>query len=414
MGQGFSDIQDLPENFRSKELKTIFDCIKRSQSLQLIGLTGSGKSLFLKAISESVNIQKSYLGVEIKNFKIVLIDLKFCVEKDLNSILNFITGKLGSDNSENTNSLVLQLESTVSKIVTGGRRLVFIFDSFNEVPNPENLFKVLKALYDQHRGKLSYIFAVNHEVDLNKSFDEIKNITSILTENRIFISPLNTKDFQWFAKEQQNYLNQKLTPANVNKLFTLTGGYMATAKRIIEAMKDESTLEDIEINPEKIKGLDYHFQTLLKDLSEEKEALLNLINSKITNNDENSEKYLKKTFIIDNEDKFIIPLFRTYLENIGSKQIKYPQEVLNDKIIINSKLTSSEYKILKYLCNNLDKFCDREEIIENVWGANSKKGISDHALDQIVYRVRKKLERNDPQLKIETVWGRGHKAILSS
>lgn len=413
MGLGFSDIDHFPSKFRVKELTEVFECVERSQSVQLIGPTGSGKSLMLKAIVESETFKESYFGEKSDNYKFVLVDLKFCIEKNLASIIKFIISKIISGKEEFANE-DLNLENIFTKTTKNNSHLTLIFDSFNEIPNPKNLFKILKAVHDQNRGKLSFIFAVNHEVDVNKNFEELVNITSILTENRIFVPPLTENDFYWFLEEQQKYLNKTLSKKEVDNIFRLSGGYMATAKRIIEALKDGEDIKSITASPEKISSISYHFQTLLKDLVEEKETLNNLVNNKISTKDEANMKYLKRSYILNNEAEFIIPLLKTFLINTNSKILINPQEMINDRIMVNAKLTASEFKVLKYLCNKLEKFCDRDEIVENVWGDKSFKGISDHALDQIIYRLRKKIENTDPQLKIETIWGRGHKATLKN
>ncbi len=411
MGIGFADSNSFPGHFRKKELRKIFECVKRSQSVQLVAPTGSGKSLILKAITESKNIARLYMGEDTSNFKFALVDLKFSVEKDLKSLLGYISKKLNFSRGKATN---LQFDEVVTKLIEQNGHLVIIFDSFNEIPNPASLFTILKAVYDEHRGKLCYIFAVNHQVNLRETMNEFRHLGALLTENVLFLTPLVREDFDWFIGEQESYLNMKLSTSEYQKLFKLTGGYMATAKRIMETMKDRISLVEIEKAPEKIERINYHFQTLLKDFMAESGSLINLVNKRAALTDLANIKYLQKTNIINSDNQITIPLFQTYLENVSRDSNIASHEVITDKIIINSSLTAQEHKIIKYLSSKLNRFCSRDEIIENIWGENQNRGVSDHALDQIIYRLRKKLEKNDPQLKIETVWGRGHKAILTS
>ena len=62
---------------------------------------------------------------------------------------------------------------------------------------------------------------------------------------------------------------------------------------------------------------------------------------------------------------------------------------------------------------NKDKVLEKEEIINAVWGEQKTTlGVTDQALDQLVFRLRKKIEENpnSPSF-IQTVKGRGFKFI---
>ena len=72
-------------------------------------------------------------------------------------------------------------------------------------------------------------------------------------------------------------------------------------------------------------------------------------------------------------------------------------------------LTSLEFKLLKFLLENPDRLIQRDEIIESVWqDTKSQEGVTDQALDQLIFRLRKKIEDdpNNPN-HLQTVKGRG-------
>jgi len=70
-------------------------------------------------------------------------------------------------------------------------------------------------------------------------------------------------------------------------------------------------------------------------------------------------------------------------------------------------LTAKEYDFLVYLVKNKNKVFTREQLINSIWGYDF---IGDtRAIDDLVKRVRKKLEHESSTLEITTVWGYGYK-----
>jgi two-component system, OmpR family, alkaline phosphatase synthesis response regulator PhoP len=77
--------------------------------------------------------------------------------------------------------------------------------------------------------------------------------------------------------------------------------------------------------------------------------------------------------------------------------------------VLSDQLTSSEFRLLRYLLQNEDRVIEREELINVVWGDNkSTAGITDQAVDQLIFRLRRKIEEdaNHPT-HLQTVKGRG-------
>ena len=84
-------------------------------------------------------------------------------------------------------------------------------------------------------------------------------------------------------------------------------------------------------------------------------------------------------------------------------------EIKKGEVIISDTLTSSEFRLLKFLLENPDRLLQRDEIIESVWqDTKSQEGVTDQALDQLIFRLRKKIEDdpNNPN-HLQTVKGRG-------
>lgn len=68
-------------------------------------------------------------------------------------------------------------------------------------------------------------------------------------------------------------------------------------------------------------------------------------------------------------------------------------------------LTGMEFSLLWYLAKNRHRAVGREELLEKVW--SFKNPVETRATDDVVKRLRKKLESADSAVRIETVWGFG-------
>ncbi len=73
-----------------------------------------------------------------------------------------------------------------------------------------------------------------------------------------------------------------------------------------------------------------------------------------------------------------------------------------NKVVSSEKMDQTEYKILSYLIQHADKLVSRDELKNAIWG--SGEGVSESALNQPIYRLRKKIGPD----RIETVTGMGY------
>ncbi|HEY1037772.1 MAG TPA: response regulator transcription factor [Bacteroidia bacterium] len=101
---------------------------------------------------------------------------------------------------------------------------------------------------------------------------------------------------------------------------------------------------------------------------------------------------------LENEIKPIIPA--TTLGN-------YIFDYTNQSLTINGnmkRITEKESDILNYLSQHRDHLIKREDMLKNLWGENDY--FYGRSLDVFITKIRKYL-KEDPQLKIENVFGVG-------
>ena len=118
------------------------------------------------------------------------------------------------------------------------------------------------------------------------------------------------------------------------------------------------------------------------------------------------------------QGKIQITLFQAFMErelasfSPQSEKIIYDENtnsIRKGKLILSDDLTAAEFRLLKYFLQNAQQVVTRDVIIDVVWGENkSITGVTDQALDQLIFRLRKKIEENPtvPAL-LQTVKGRG-------
>ena len=101
---------------------------------------------------------------------------------------------------------------------------------------------------------------------------------------------------------------------------------------------------------------------------------------------------LRRTRATDTEPKF--SSFRLLPEE--KKVIVHGEEI---------KVTKNEFNILKYLYDNKNRVCTREQIIESYWDNND---VTERTIDVNIRRIRKKLGPYESKVTIDTIRGFGY------
>lgn len=75
----------------------------------------------------------------------------------------------------------------------------------------------------------------------------------------------------------------------------------------------------------------------------------------------------------------------------------------------NIGFTGMEFSLLYYLADNRNRAVSRSELLDKVWGFESE--VETRATDDMIKRIRKKLNDAGSILKIDTVWGFGFRIL---
>lgn len=403
MTDSFAPPFNFPPNFREEVLRQIFVILKRGESLQLIGLPGFGKTNLLNSIILSKPVIEYHLLSEAEKFYFLYFDCNLISEKSTPGVLNYFSSRF-TENHQNFGVFLDNLCLT--------RKVVVILDSFENLIDSKfnDLYKILTGIYNQHRFSLSFIFSVNREITSPEKIQFFNKMAFLISENLVFLPPLSKKDSLLFTNLYEKQAGIKISPDDKNKIVELSGGIMRTIKRLVKALATSFSLKELSENPAIDFHLAYPFEEILESLKPEQETLKNIISAKrLSKEDKINLQKLEKLYIIDKNQNFISPLFEVFLKHKYSQKEAYTENL--ERFQLEARLTANEYKILKLLTENPEKIYSREEIIRAVWGENAGQETSNHALDQLIHRLRDKLKSAKPTANLETIRGRGHRLV---
>ena len=370
---------EIPVGFQEEVITKITNLIKKGESVQLVGAPGSGNSLIVKALTQSVKIQKKYFGKELNDYLFVRLDGTTLLERKPINLSRlflslFIVGKpIPSD------EVVLQkmIEQTVSGICLK-KKLILIIDHLEEIDFPEfrTFYTNLNQIYRRFEPKFGLIFVTSKELKTQGDLENFGSLGRVLVQNFVYTPSFDKNDAFWFIEERDNQVGIRLNGEQKNKIFQLSGGFPRTIKRLLEAVGKGVELSDLEKNPEIDLSLSMH----LTELNNYKDLLPD------------------------------ISILERFLEN--SVSVNGMMERC-EGIEIPIRLTRNENKLLKLFLGKKSKIVSREDGIEYLWGERSLN-VSNHAYDQVILRIRKKLQNSTPKAEIETVRGRGHILKMAS
>ena len=100
--------------------------------------------------------------------------------------------------------------------------------------------------------------------------------------------------------------------------------------------------------------------------------------------------------------KVFSPLFHKYLK----KEFLLAENGFSENDLIR-KLSKNEMELIDYLRNNVHKVVSREDLARVWWNNNWENKYSDWAIDQIIYRLRRKIKKIVIPYKILSKNGQG-------
>lgn len=426
-----------PKETRFSEIESMLSFIKAGNSCQIIGIPGAGRSNILALLSFNRAARQHHLGVKgAKEFHFVYCNFSEVRKKPLTDVLKFIFISLIDSLRERVMKAEEEKISAIFKESLGfsdeqvlfqglkkaidylaiekEHTIILLFDRFEEyVPSvtPE-FFQGIRSLRNRAKYRFSAVFSLNRPLEEMIEPEIYMDMYEFLTGNTIFLSLSDEPSLNFRISYIGKANGKKIDKGLLDKVVFLTAGHGKLTRISLDYLLSNDIKEDLEKNlleAEKVKAV---LLEIWKSLTPEEQELLR----------KKQTSPLLEKLGLTKDGKITIPLFESFVKTRGSAilestenaEIVYDtqgKEIRKGNLIISDSLTSSEFKLLRFLIENPGKIIERDQIINAVWkDLSSTAGVSEQALDQLVFRVRKKIEENpNSPTHIQTVKGRGFK-----
>lgn len=427
-----------PPDSRFEEIEKILSFIKSGNSVQVISLIGVGRSNVLRILAYNHGVRTLHLGENQKWFHFVMMNfseikkrpladstkylfieiLESLSERKMETERNYVKDLFNESIKSQDELVIFQgLKKTIDYLCLEKEfTLVLLFDRFEDyvgVLEP-HFFDHLRVLRDRAKYRFSCIFPLNRPLEETVGPEIISSFYEFLVGNLVYLT-LGDEKIREF---RLTYL-KKTTGKQVNKkileeVTELTGGlgklWLVSVESCLstsnEAIEQLNNLSEFLLSQSKIRSV---LSEIWKSLSPYEQGL-------IEQGKAHESSHLVAVGLVKN-NKFAVPLLEMFAREESKQRVEEfnfdqeKNEIKKGDIVLSEGLTSSEFKLLKFMVQNSDKILERDEIINAVWGQlSSTAGVSEQALDQLIFRVRKKIEENPNQPKhIQTVKGRGFK-----
>jgi len=442
MDMEFEHFESLyPENTRIEEIQKIVSSIKEGNSCQIVSVAGVGRSNLLGLFAYNRNVRIKHFGKNQQSYHFVLLNFSEVRKKQLSDAMKFIfIGILDSlrergltkeyekinqyfkESIEFNDEIVIfsGLKKTIDFLCSENNlTLVLLFDRFEEyVPSlTSEFFANLRVLRNRAKYRFSVVFSLNKPLEDLIEPLLFADFFEYIAGRIIYLPILDKPGLDFRISYLEKVTDKKIDKKIVDEILQITAGHGRLTLLCLETIL---SLNKAQL--ENKKQLVAHFLTQRPIRS----SLFSIWNSLIPSeqqffiDNKQEPEFLEKTFLC-NKGKATIPLFEEFVKhtiiaksNDKTQQIIFDEntnEIKKGDLIVSDTLTSSEFKLLRLLIEQKNKILEKEEIITAVWG-NQKTtlGVTDQALDQLIFRLRKKIENNPNEPKhIQTVKGRGFK-----
>lgn len=431
-----------PADSRFTEIEKLLLYIKEGNSAQVISVPGAGRSTLLGLLAYNQHVRNLHLKETAEQYHFVMIDFTEVKNKPtlealklifLNTVASLEDRQLNdtyakaqllfSESLASNDALVL-LQGLKKLISTLAREkqltVVLLFDKFeNYIPSiTAEFFTYMKSLHNIAKYKFSIVFSLHKPLEYLLEPQLILDFEEQVEDHVVYLSLIDKPSLTFRIQIIEEALKKTLTEKQKQELLTLTAGHIKLTRIAVEKIIEQEPKEDMATFLFFQKPLQTALSEIWNSLNpaEQTHFTKHLYPSVLE--DEHS-KYLKAVGLM-NDTAIALPLFEEFTEKKGKELTQQKQtisfnpqtnQITQNSLILSDSLTSTEFRLLKYFLEHNDVIVEHSDIIENVWKENkSLAGVTDQALDQLIFRLRRKIEEdpNNPQ-HLQTIKGRGFK-----
>lgn len=431
------------DSTRFIEIQRVAEYVKKGASAQLISIPGVGRAMIIGLLVHNKRLRIRHFGHEHSKIHFIPVNFSEIRDRALGETIKFILLSLGDslraremkESSLRVNRILKEylgyndelalfqaLKEAVDYLTLEKEmKLVFLFDKFEEYVSSvtKQFFTNLKTLKSRAKYNLNIIFSVNRPLEDSLEPDLMSDFYEFVVGNCVYLSLYDRETTDFRVSFIEKIFGKEIKPELLEEIVKQTGGVGKLIKLSVESVLSEGDVEVSEMEKFLLSQ-----KTINEALSQICRSLLPpeqtaLIKKDFTNKD--IVTYLQSVGILKDE-KIQIPLFEmhiaSHIENFKgeSRKIVYQSQtntIIKEDVVLSDQLTGSEFKLLVFLLQSVGKIITRDEIIAATWSdMKSTAGITDQAVDQLIFRLRRKIEDNpNTPTHLLTVKGRGFRFL---
>lgn len=431
-----------PETARQFEIEKLLGFVREGNSCQLLGLPGVGRSDLLELLAYNKKIRDKHLGADKLQMLFVVVDFSEIRKRPLYDAMKFLFLSLADSLRDQHmmeeyrlvnesfrealsfhDELVLfqELKQVVDFLAIQKKlTLVFLFDRFEEyVPSVTGeFFTNLRILRNRAKYRFSVIFSIDRPLEGLLDPLLLSDFYEFVAGHFVYIRFYDEVSNNFILSYLEGLTRKKVSKTAYTEILRLTGGYAKLTRLGIEAWLGNGgqvkNIADFLLVQKPVQAALAEIWLSLTP-AEQSDILHNTFEDPVV------DLYLEESGLI-REKHIQIPLFATWVKSSKALASTEEEKIVYDEntdsirkgeTVLSDNLTSAEFRLLSYLLQNQGRVIERDEIISIVWeGVKSTAGITDQAVDQLIFRLRRKIEE-DPNkpLYLQTVKGRGFKFV---
>jgi len=431
-----------PETARQFEIEKLLGFVREGNSCQLLGLPGVGRSDLLELLAYNKKIRDKHLGADKQQMLFVVVDFSEIRKRPLYDAMKFLFLSLADSLRDQhmmeeyrlvnesfrealsfNDELVLfqELKQVVDFLAIQKKlTLVFLFDRFEEyVPSVTGeFFTNLRILRNRAKYRFSVIFSIDRPLEGLLDPLLLSDFYEFVAGHFVYIRFYDEVSNNFILSYLEGLTKKKVGKTVYAEILQLTGGYAKLTRLGIEAWLANGgqvkNMADFLLAQKPVQAALAEIWLSLTP-AEQSDILHNIFEDPVV------DLYLEESGLI-REKHIQIPLFADWVKSSKALAASEDEKIVYDEntdsirkgeTVLSDNLTSAEFRLLSYLLQNQGRVIERDEIISIVWeGVKSTAGITDQAVDQLIFRLRRKIEE-DPNkpLYLQTVKGRGFKFI---
>jgi hypothetical protein len=231
-----------------------------------------------------------------------------------------------------------------------------------------------------------------------KPYVELLKANHKLIQNVYYLPVYSLEEARHFVKRVAKDWQVRINPQLVEQIVEECGGFLWLLREAVRLIRDGKDLSQVRSGeyPGMKMRLEYIAGLLTK---REKAALLAMINRGEREVVEPIRNYLVYTGLVIAKGKkwaLACPLLKPYLEKaikVGNVFKDERGQIWFGEQLVDATLTAKELVMMRTLLTYRGQIVSRDDLAKAVWGFNWEEEYSDWALDQVVSRLRKALEK---------------------